>query len=47
MQELKEQMEKIAGEWDGDMPGVLEDRAMIATDILELIKKIEDLIKEL
>jgi len=45
--DLKKRMEQIAGEWNGDESGVLEDRANIAGDILEAIKNIEDLLEEL
>ena len=47
MENLKKEMKTIAGEWDGDFPGVKEDRAMTALEILDLIKKIEELKEEL
>jgi hypothetical protein len=47
LKEIKEEAEQIAGEWNGDESGVLEDRANIAGDILEAIKNIEDLLEEL
>lgn len=39
---LKKKMEEIAGEWNGDEPGLKEDRAHAAHDILEAVKTIEE-----
>ena len=47
LKEIKKYAEKIAGEWDGDLSGVEEDRAHIAGDILDAIQNIEDLLNEL
>ena len=47
MKTLKKYAEKIAGEWDGDLSGLEEDRANIAGDILDAIQNIEDLLNEL
>lgn len=47
MEELKKEMEEIAGRWNGDESGWLEDQATIAIEILENIRQIEELIKEL
>jgi len=47
LKEIKEYAEKITGEWDGDLPGLEEDRANIAGDILDAIQNIEDLLNEL
>jgi len=33
--------EDIAGEWNGEDEGIQEDRAMIAHEILDLIKGLE------
>lgn len=47
LKELKEEMVEIQGEWNGDEPGTQEDRANIASDVLESIKNIEELLEEL
>lgn len=44
---FKARIEEIAGEWNGDLPGRLEDQAHICEEILEHVKQIEVLIKEL
>jgi hypothetical protein len=41
LQELKEKYEEIAGRWDGDTPRG-EDEALLAQDVLDLIKSIEN-----
>jgi Asp-tRNA(Asn)/Glu-tRNA(Gln) amidotransferase A subunit family amidase len=47
LKDIKEEAEQIAGEWNGDESGVLEDRANIAGDILEAVKNLEELLAEL
>lgn len=47
MKYLKEEMQTIAGAWNGDGPGMQEQRAMIAYQIIELIDKIEILKEKL
>lgn len=42
--ELRKEMEDIAGLWDGDNPGRAEDRAHLANDILDAIKQLETLV---
>lgn len=37
----------IAGEWNGKLPGRLEDRAMRAQELIEKAQELQDLIKEL
>lgn len=44
---LKSEMEVIAGEWDGDNSGRLEDRAHIAEDIIDKIDLITILEKKI
>jgi len=34
--------EDISGEWNGEDEGILEERAMIAHEILDLIKGLEE-----
>ena len=41
---LKRQQEKIAGNWNGKESGLAEDRAMLANDIIEKIKELEELL---
>jgi Asp-tRNA(Asn)/Glu-tRNA(Gln) amidotransferase A subunit family amidase len=47
LRDIKEEANQIAGEWNGDESGVLEDRANIAGDILEAVKNLEELLAEL
>jgi len=47
MDKLKEEMEEIAGAWNGDNPGLAEDRAHAALEVIEHIDAIEELLKEL
>jgi hypothetical protein len=47
MDKLKTKMEEISGDWNGDEPGLQEERAHIANDIIEKIEEIEELMKEL
>jgi len=47
LKDIKEEANQIAGEWNGDESGVLEDRANIAGDILEAVKNLEELLAEL
>lgn len=47
MENLKKEMEIIAGLWNGDNPGIEEDKAHIANEVLEKIKEIEELLQEL
>ena len=39
---LRKKMEGVAGEWNGDEPGLKEDRAHAANDILAAMKVIEE-----
>jgi hypothetical protein len=38
---IREYFEERAGTWNGDEPGVKEDRAAIISDILALIDELE------
>lgn len=40
-------LEALAGQWDGDFPGKLEDQAHICGEIVDHIKTIEPLLEEL
>lgn len=44
--QLKSVMEKIAGDWNGDLPGVAEDRAHVANDIINCCDKLSELLTE-
>ncbi len=43
LEKLMENMEEIAGMWNGKESGVLEDNAMIALEVIEHIKAIKEL----
>lgn len=47
LQEIKDEMEVIRGEWNGDESGRQEDQANIAEEIVEKINEIDELLKEL
>lgn len=47
IEQLKAQMELIAGAWNGDEAGIQEDNAHIAEEVLEHIKEIEELLTNL
>lgn len=47
LEQIKAEMEVIKGQWDGENAGRLEDRAMIAEDVLNAIKNVEELLTEL
>lgn len=46
LDKLKEQLEEVAGEWDGDNAGALEERAMAAKEAEEKVRELEDLLEE-
>ncbi len=39
---LKERMEEIAQSWNGEDPGISEERATTALEVLDSIKSIEE-----
>lgn len=45
--QLKNEMEALAGHWNGDESGKLEDQAHICGEIIDHIKDIETLLEEL
>ncbi len=47
LNKLKEYMEEIAGQWNGDESGSQEDNAHIALEVIEKIDEIEKLLEEL
>jgi len=47
MKNLKQQLNKIVGEWNGREAGFQEERAETAIDALEKIEELEELLKEL
>lgn len=44
---LRQECEQIRGEWNGDEAGKQEYRADQATELLELLDKVDELMKEL
>lgn len=44
---LKQWAEGIAGQWNGDEPGLQEDRASIANEIIEKANELQDLLDEI
>ena len=38
---------EIGGQWDGDMPGMAEDRAHVAADIVGFAEKLQTLLDEM
>jgi hypothetical protein len=47
LKELKERMQTLAGAWNGDEPGVQEDTAHLAMDIIAKVGELEELLLEL
>ena len=44
---LKKELEEISSEWNGDEPGIAEDRCHTAEEAIKQITKLEELLKEL
>lgn len=47
IKQIEAEMVEIMGQWDGDNAGRLEDRAMIAEDVLNALKNVKELLAEL
>lgn len=47
LNDLISYVDDIASEWNGDQPGRLEDRAVIATDVMEKAQELKNLLKQL
>jgi len=47
LENLKEDMMEIGGQWNGDEAGTQEDRAHIAAEVLTHVKDIEKLLEEM
>lgn len=47
LQDIIKEMEEIRGRWDGNEAGCMEEQANIATDIIEKIHELDELINEL
>lgn len=43
---LAKEMEEVAGEWNGDEPGLQEDRSTLAADVAEKARELRRLISE-
>jgi hypothetical protein len=44
---IKKDAERIAGEWNGDESGQQEEKAQCATEVIETINTLENLLQEL
>lgn len=44
---IEEEMRSIMGQWDGVNPGIEESRAVTAENVLEALKNVKELLKEL
>lgn len=44
---IKQEMDEVAGQWNGDDSGKLEEDAQIAKEVLEKVAEIEALLTEL
>lgn len=47
LEKLKHWAEGVAGQWDGDNPGLAEDRSHCASEIVEKVKELEVLLEEM
>lgn len=47
LEEIKKEMEEVAGNWNGEDSGYKEEQAGYANEIIEHINAIETLIKEM
>ena len=44
---IKQEMDEVAGQWNGDESGKQEEDAQIAKEVLEKVAEIEELLKQL
>ncbi len=44
---LKNEMEHIAGEWNGDEPGIQEENSKVALEVIDKINEIKELLEQL
>ncbi len=47
LEQIKKEAEEIAGQWNGDESGSQEERSTTASDILEKVTELEELINYL
>lgn len=47
LQDIIKEMKEIRGRWDGNEAGYMEEQANIATDIIEKVHELDELINEL
>jgi len=47
LDEMQKYAEEVAGAWNGDEAGTQEERAHTATEILDKVKEIRELLNEL
>jgi hypothetical protein len=45
--DLTKAAEEVSGQWNGDMPGLAEDRANVANEIIEKCAELTELLKSL
>ena len=44
---IKKEMDEVAGQWNGDEGGKLEEDAQVAKEALEKVEELENILKEL
>lgn len=47
LENIKKYAEEVQASWNGDEAGIQEDRYNIASDVLEAVKNLEELLAEL
>lgn len=47
LKEIEERANEVAGQWNGDLPGIQEERATAALEIIEKIKELKLLLEEI
>jgi len=47
MKNLREQLNEVAGNWNGEDNDIREDRALIAYRGLEIVEELEEILKDL
>ena len=47
LESIKKYASSISGEWNGDDPGIREDRAKLAEEAIKKIEELEGTLKEL
>jgi len=47
VEQLKKFFMRIAGQWDGDLPGAKEDHAHLANEGLDHVERVEEIFNKL